>query len=89
MASSSLDMKLNVVIGILVGMLIWHMIYKKQEKYDYTQGDLSPKLGAISTWDTDWTRRWNQVVDSEDSDMIAPVILNQQVKPCDCPKCSP
>ena len=88
MASSSLDMKLNVVIGILVGMLIWHMIYKKQEKYDYTQGDLSPKLGPISTWDTDWTRRWNQVVDSEDSDMIAPVILNQQVKQCDCPKCS-
>ena len=87
----SLNIKLDVVLGILLALILWHIFFKKgkrDEKYDYTQGDLSPKLGAISTWDTDWTKRWKEVEASAHPDMTAPIILNQQVKQCNCPKCT-
>ena len=90
----SVDFKLNIIIVLVVVLLVlaiyYHIAAKpaaKAEKYDFTQGDLDPELGAISTWDTVWSDRWAQVLASPQPDVAAARILNQQVKPCKCPKC--
>ncbi len=90
----SVDFKLNTIIVLVVVLLVLAIYYHfaakpaaKSEKYDFTQGDIDPIYGPISTWNTVWSDRWAEVLASPQPDFAAARILNQQVQPCNCPKC--